>query len=181
VRSITFISALVATWPLAAQEFAGECYARDYDAAHLERYPEQGVASVRLDFDRMKGAGQGEIGVAGLRARMADSALTRAEGTAGQVFSAFLICREKPADWDMGDWVRAGAVICIAECDGGFFMVDRIDGESLVIRTDGVALEGEEAGCGARAVLADYLPGDATRHVNTRLRLDRAPDEVCAQ
>ncbi|SIN85575.1 hypothetical protein [Vannielia litorea] len=179
--SALFIGALTLAGSAGAQEFGGECYARDYSAEHLAKFPAQGVASVRVDFGQMGGAVEGEIGVAGLRAVMADTALTRQEGSAGETFSAFLICRKKPAEWDMGDWVSDGSVICSAECDGGFFMVERISADELVIRTEGVALEGEGEGCGGRAMLADFAPGDPTRHVLTRFRLTRAPAEVCAQ
>ncbi len=180
MRSIIFIS-LLAALPVQAQEFGGECYAREYSADHLAKYPEQGVASVRIDFERMGGDVEGEIGVAGVTAVMADSELTRAEGTAGGTYSAFLICRVKPAEWEMGDWVRTGSVICNAECDGGFFMVEKVGADELVIRTEGVALEGEGEGCGGRAVLADFVGGDPNRHVLTRFRLARVTDEVCAQ
>ncbi|MFY0633219.1 MAG: hypothetical protein JXQ91_05370 [Vannielia sp.] len=173
MRSIICISAILAAGVAGAQEFGGECWARDYSAEHLAKYPEQTVERLRIAFKPWEGT----AGVAEIRATMADTPYTQADGTAGRSYSNILLCslHEGGAGWP--DWLEAGKMTCQGECDGGFFQVAELEPGALVIRTEGVAVSDGE-GCGSTLV-ADVMKGNPERYVMTTYKLESAPPGVC--
>ncbi|MBS8228047.1 hypothetical protein [Vannielia litorea] len=172
MRSIIFTSALLAAGAATAQEFQGECWARDYSAAHLASQPEQTVAKLRVSFRQWEGST-----VADIRATMADTAYTRADETAGKTYSNVLFCGPHQAGAGWPDWLEDGRMTCQGECDGGFFQVVSLEPGALTIRTQGVAVT-DGMGCGSTLV-ADVMPGDGNRYVLTTYRLESAPPQVC--
>ncbi len=173
MRSITFISAMLAAGVAEAQEFGGECWARDYSAEHLAKYPEQTVAKLRIAFKPWEDM----AGVADIRATMAENDYTRADGTAGKSYSNVLLCNIHEGGSGWPDWLEAGRMTCQGECDGGFFQVVSLEPGALTIRTEGVAVS-DGTGCGSTLV-ADVAKGDPNRTVLTTFRLESAPPGVC--
>jgi hypothetical protein len=134
VRSIAFTSLLVLAAPglAAAEGPAPGCYARDYDAAHLEAHPEQVVSAMRLRVDSPDANGEAP---AELRVVLADQGRARAEGLGGRSLAQALACTD-----------RGQGPACGVECDGGLFAVVE-DAEGLTLTTDRL-LVGDAEECG---------------------------------
>ncbi|QDC10216.1 hypothetical protein FHY55_13585 [Oceanicola sp. D3] len=173
MRSIICISAVLAAGVATAQEFEGECWARDYSAEHLASQPEQTVEKLRITFRPWEHGGN----VAEIRATMADNAYTRVHGTAGKTYSNVLFCSPHEARSGWPGWMEDGVMTCQGECDGGFFQVVSLEPGALTIRTEGVAVS-DGTGCGSTLV-ADVTPGDGSRYVLTDYLLESAPPGVC--
>ena len=172
MRSIICISALLAAGAATAQQFEGECWARDYGAAHLAGQPEQTVAKLRVRFRLWEGNR-----VADIAATMADNAYTRADDTAGKDYSNVLFCGAHEGGDGWPEWLEGGLMTCQGECDGGFFQVAALAPGALTIRTEGVAVS-DGTGCGSTLV-ADVVPGDGDSYVLTDYLLESAPPAVC--
>lgn len=144
---------------LAELPAAGACFSRDYDAAHLARNPDQGVAALRLLFlDEYEGAADRRIVI--VRALMADQGQGRRDGVAGLTLQSTMYCSDDPG---LGP-------ACFVDCDGGHIALEPTP-QGLRLQTSFAAL-GQPETCGASSDLAEGGP--------TRYRLDPAPPEVCA-
>lgn len=137
-------AAMLVVFPAWAQiPPAGACFVRDYDAAHLARNPQQGVAGLRLWFyDAVRGDPAERAVV--VEARLADQGQAGAAGLGGRTLRSHLRCSEGPA----------APAACHVDCDGGWFTLQpRADG-GLEIATDHVAI-GAADGCGGSVDLAE--------------------------
>lgn len=138
--------ALGAGGALAEGPYVG-CYARDYSAAHLEKYPAQVVQGVVMRVY------EDELGN-----RLVDMDVTFARqghvaGTpfAGQTLNQFLLCFDSRG--------RAG---CAVECDGGSFSVVKDTAEAMTFETE-FLLVGDNEECGGAVDMAE-VPGQAVRY-----------------
>jgi hypothetical protein len=156
VRNITYISLAVTLLAASAsaETLKDGCFSRTYSAGHLAKNPNQSVASILIAM--VEGdAGEGFAGYALVRAKMADTAVTRDKGIVGKTFENGLFC--KTLDEDLGngqDWIKLGRMTCFAECDGGYFQVVGSDSKSLTIQTDFITM-GELTDCGGTGYLGD--------------------------
>lgn len=152
MRNIICISAILAVAPAFADDMPLGCYARTYDAAHLAAQPDQTVAALSIDFDLSDNPSYPRS--AEVRARMADTARTRAEGSVGLVLENAGSCRRYDAvqPWQSDD-TQAGLPVCSADCDGGYFEILSATPDEMLIR-GGMALLGAE-GCGPASHLGD--------------------------
>ncbi|MBT0958801.1 hypothetical protein IV417_15535 [Alphaproteobacteria bacterium KMM 3653] len=182
MRSIIFTSLLAGAvaLPGGAQQFEGECFARDYSAAHLEANAMQTVAALSIRFTPADGGGFD--GMAWVSAVMADTPETVRQGVAGQRIDQITLCEPLDRAWNGGPrdaWIKAGVMTCFAECDAGMFQITRSAPDSITIKTNGLVL-GEDDGCGGTSMLADV--GDSpTGYVTTSYRLDAAPLAACPE
>lgn len=143
---------IVCATPLTAQDWPLGCYARTYDAAHLAAQPDQTVAALSIKFQLSDNPDYQRS--ADLRAQMADTARTRAEGSVGLVLENGGSCRRYDAvqSWQSDD-AQAGLPVCSADCDGGYFEILSATPDEMLIR-GGMALLGAE-GCGPTSHLGD--------------------------
>lgn len=144
VRSTTCISLGLVLGPvlgLAAPAFAqvppaGACFVRDYDAAHLARNPQQGVAGMTVwVFDQAPG--QADSRALALAVRLADQGQAAEAGLGGRELRQIVPCAVDGPD----------AGTCFVECDGGTVtLTARADG-GLELATEHLAI-GEDLTCG---------------------------------
>jgi hypothetical protein len=142
VLSTICTSLALAAPALAQMPPAGACFGRDYDAAHLARNPQQGVAGLRLWFyDSIPG--QADSRSVAVQARLADQGQARAAGVGGRTLRSDLRCVDE-----------AGAPTCWIECDGGGFTLGaRADGGVDLVTEHAVI--GPADGCGGAVNLAE--------------------------
>lgn len=140
----------------------GACFVRDYDAAHLARNPQQGVAGMTAwVFDQVPGAADSRAMT--LAVRLADQGPAVDAGLGGATLRQILPCAVDGPD----------AGTCFVECDGGTVTLSaRADG-GLELATAYLAI-GEEAACGGGVI--DLAEGGA----RTLYRLAAAPAAACA-
>ena len=158
--------------PLTAQDWPLGCFARTYDAAHLAAQPDQTVAALSIDFDLTDSPDYPRS--AEVRALMADTDRTRAEGSVGLVLENGGACRryDTVQPWQSHD-AQAGLPVCSADCDGGYFEILSAKPDEILIG-GGMALLGAE-GCGPTSYL-----GDDIMEGRTVYRLYAASPEACA-
>ena len=139
-----------------AQTVPEGCFARDYDAAHLEAHPDQFVQRLTLHFYPSPHE-DGGITWVDITADMAHQARALTEGFAGQ--------RMTEAGGNFASPLQFGV-----ECDGGSFDVVRYDGQTLVIETEYVRVAMD--GCGGEINQSTSLAeirGQATRYLLHRV------------
>lgn len=118
----------------------GACFTRDYDAAHLARNPQQGVAGMTAwVFDQVPGAADSRA--MALLVRLADQGQAAEVGMGGAVLRQILPCTVDGPD----------AGTCFVECDGGTVALTRRSDGGLELATAHLAI-GEEASCGGGMV-----------------------------
>jgi hypothetical protein len=139
---------------------AGSCFVRAYDAAHLARNPQQGVAAIRLRFHAPP-PGSSEA-AAIVIVRMADQGQGRADGVGGQTLRQIAWCRD------------AGKPSCFVECDGGMIALSALADGGLQLATEHF-LVGADLGCGEDTTYSNLSEGGRTVY-----RLVAAPAEACA-
>lgn len=139
---------------------AGICYARTYDAAHLERHPGQQVTSVLFSLeyfqhepDQYHPDGQRNY-YFGMGVTLRDGAGLL--GTGGECVP------------------RDGSIWCGVECDGGAVLLKRADDGSILVDLESTGRI-RMAVCGDEEDAMDLEPGLDDR----QFRLDKAGAEVC--
>ncbi len=119
------------------------------------------------------GPDQAAIGSAILRARLANTKATRAEGTEDRWVDGYVACYHIEDGTTWPDWFDANRVTCFAECDGGSFQIVRATEEELLIRSSWLSLASGNGACGEPVDL-----GDEGVEVTT-FRLNRASESAC--
>lgn len=162
MRNTIFTSAALALMagPVLAEGPAEGCFTRVYSDAHLAKYPDQVVKSLRLkvaynaDFE-------GRLAL--MEVVAANQGHAARDGLGGQTLIQSLICWTDSDGWNG----------CSVECDGGSFRVAKDTGKTMTIRTDYLMVGDNEESCGGAIDLAER-PGEPVSY-----RLNLMPDTAC--
>lgn len=146
---------------LAPEPGASICYARTYDAAHLERHPDQQVTAVQFRLEYFKH----------------DPNEYFSEGQRNYYFSMGVNLRDRSGMLSTGGECRAGegTIWCGVDCDGGGVLLKREGADAILIDLESTGRI-VMAGCGGgEGDSMELTPG-----LDDKLfRLERAGAEAC--
>ncbi len=154
---VAAIVVAAATVTAAAQD---GCFARDFDAAHLEAHPEQVVERLALYFS--EDAVRPGVRFVEITARMARQGHALRRGAGGMAMEEFASCTPEG--------------LCTISCDGGTFLISRFDGDMVEIQTADARVSAQP--CNPNTVVS--ILSDAPGEIAT-FQLSQAPDGRCGR
>ena len=139
------------------------CFERVYTAGHLRQHPAQRVTRIRFEhFPHIWGATD-------------DAGRVNPRLQPRQVFFRVLVSLrgKRPGDNSGTCYAEDGRLNCYIECDGGGFELVRDGANKMLIRNQGFAVSGCDAGSEAEGTWVNPKPDDKV------FRLYRLPQSAC--